>query len=95
MPLEKLPTGTTQRRSQPLSVQPDSRERWGIAAAQMPVSAGQSSGENNGGATGHLTLGIKMSRNNAGAQLGQRGLGYAPVCSELVFIPPPDTEHLG
>lgn len=41
-----------------------------------------------------FTQGIKISCNNAGEQLGQPGFGSAPVSSELLFIPPPDTEHL-
>lgn len=96
MLLERLPTGMTQLRSEPLSLQLDSHERWEIVAAQTAMSAGQSSNENNRvcKATVHLTRGIKISYNNTGVQLGQRGFGYSPVSSELVFIPPPDTEHL-
>lgn len=96
MLLEKLPTGMTKLRSEPLSPQLDSHERWEIVAAQTAMSAGQSSNENNRvcKAAVHLTQGIKISCSNAGAQLGQPGCGYAPVSSELVFIPPPDTEHL-
>lgn len=47
MLLEKLPTGMTKLRSEPLSPQLDSHERWEIVAAQTAMSAGQSSNENN------------------------------------------------
>lgn len=96
MLLEKLPTGMTKLRSGSLSVQLDLHERWEIVAAQTARSAGQSSNENNRvcKATVRLTQGLKISCNNAGVQLGQRGFGSAPGSSELVFIPPPDAEHL-
>lgn len=65
--VEKLPTRMTKLRSEPLSPQPDSRERWEIEAAQTPVSAGQGSNANNGVCTAaaRLTQGIKISCNNA------------------------------
>lgn len=76
-------------------MQLDSHERWEMVAAQAAHVCGAKFIWKNGGckAAAH-TQGIKISCNNAGVQLGQPGFGSAPGSSELLFIPPPDTEHL-
>lgn len=91
MLLEKLPTGRTKLRCGSLSVQLDPHERW-----ETVRSAGQRSNENNRVCKAAVRFPHRrqISCNKAGVQLGRRGFGGAPGSSGLVFIPPPDAEHL-